>query len=155
MGNRRGATIPAGTPATAGRLRWVGVLAITSCPRYLSFGTCPKTSYPWRTIYPTRNAFQLCCLSPRPEGFLSHGRDIQTLKSVTEVAAADDANLIEKRVAELEAWLDHVGVDRGCGSSGPPSVAIAYFEGRGLGLKCSRDLERDSTVRTSRTGSIR
>ncbi|CAM9109403.1 unnamed protein product [Hapterophycus canaliculatus] len=48
--------------------------------------------------------------------------------------------------AEMERWLDEIGVDRGGRMGVPPAAKLGRFPGRGIGLEAAVKLERDSTV---------
>lgn len=77
------------------------------------------------------------------------GARAEVATSPTVVATNSDFHegLTKLSLEEMEAWLDEAGVDRGSGTEGAPAVKLKCFEGRGIGLEATVQLERDSTVR--------
>lgn len=91
-----------------------------------------------------------CCSSETTRGVEADDDDAENPKD-TLVGGVVSREASQRKLEALEAWLDDIGVDRGgsCGSDGEnrPSVKLKRFPLGGIGLECTRELERDSTVR--------
>lgn len=134
-------------------LRWVLCMAIISlCQAYYPLGASSLVRPFVRGAYPppTRviKTNWVCSPGAGRGRTLSFSRKAQEFSYYNEVAANEDPRVDETNLADLETWLNEIGVDRGAGEEEPPSVSLTVTAGQGLGLTCARDLERHSTVRS-------